>query len=239
MPDLRTMSVKDSGSNGSGSEFKNDISRVYSVQGDLGSICSRWESELQDLGQMGSKVSGGGFTGEFTSGHHTGGEVVITKRFTVPMDIPAYLIQQMIEDFEDYGASVDIDMSTSVTGRPPKQKESGVVVPRGPSQEKIDAMDESEKLHTGVVEVTMDITDQMQGVPDGEIIDGSRVSHIDLGVCFVKGSIRPDDDDDEVYVIPEDQDQIKGRGTYVQVADLDLLEAQPPETEEGAWWNDV
>lgn len=160
-----------------GGEDQNDITRAYQFCGTLNELAGRWESKLQDQGSIASNVhSSASPNGKFERGWHAGGAVEISATFTIPMDIPAFHIEQMKQEFREFGASVEIDVSASVTGRPPKVKESGAVIPRGPSQERIDAMDESEKLHTGKVTVSMDITDQMQGVPSGLIIEGSRVA---------------------------------------------------------------
>lgn len=217
------MSVNTSGSNGSNDAETNDITLAHQMKADLNELAGQWEDRLNDAGgSTGANVTGsGGPTGHFERGFHVEGQVEVSRTFTVPMDVPAWMIEQMKADFDQMGASVEIDMSTSVTGRPPKVKESGVVVPQGPSQEKIDAMDESDKTHTGKITVSLDVTDQMVGVPTGMIIEGATVEHPRLGEATVSGI--HGSDPDHIYIEPEDQDQMKGRVASVDPASLDLI----------------
>lgn len=217
------MSVNTSGSNGSNDAETNDITLAHQVKGDLNELAATWRDRLQEAGgQMAANVSGsGGPSGHFERGFHVEGTVEVSRTFTVPMDVPAWMIEQMKADFDQMGASVDIDVSASVTGRPPKQKESGVVVPQGPSQEQIDAMEESDKTHTGKITVSIDVTDQMVGVPTGMIIEGATVDHPRLGEATVSGI--HGSDPDHIYIEPEDTDQMKGRVASVDLESLDLI----------------
>lgn len=218
------MAAKNGSSNGSTEEETNDITLAHQMKADLNDLAHTWKQQIQEAGgQMASKVSGSkGPSGNFHRGFWDGeGSVEIGTTFTIPMDAPAWMIEQMKADFDQMGAEVEIDVSASVTGRPPKVKESGVVVPQGPSPEQIDAMDESDKTHTGVVEVTLDVTDQMVGVPVDMIIEGAKVSHPRYGISRVTGLYGSDPE--EVYIEPEDQDQMKGTVASVDLEDLALI----------------
>lgn len=142
-------------------ERPNDVTIMYGAMGNLGRLTNEMVARIGE--GVGAKVTGSGSSGKFEEGMLVEGPVVVKKTFTVDGDGPAHEFLRMMKELGDFGpgeTNVDVRMSGSVTGYPPKVTDSGIVIPRGPAPEDIDPDD---VRHTAVVTVEADITEWMAG----------------------------------------------------------------------------